>query len=707
MVPKIILVGKEEQAFQFVQRSLNGRRYRFQFLPLEALEQSLDRLAQANLIILDTCPFSENDFPRFTPLFTSSQTATIPVLALVKAKPPRLRYRLIDLGSTDYLVVPFDPLDLEVRVKNLLRRSTTPVAFPTPSAPDTFTESDAPREGALQAVLRALSSLHQRLNQSLLTLEGEQFLTPVLESIRRFCAGRVVLLFDVQDENTLKLRRAYPEGLMERGASLDVEASAALVKAVRLQQPTVLNRISTANPFVARLSKRLNLPVTAFMVYPIILQKAPRSVLVVLKSDGENFSDLHFLLVENFAQFIAQSFYLDHLQEGVKSQLDQQIWKYSYEFLDQVVNQLSFGIVVVDRELRIKYLNRDAAQLMGVSTDQALYRSLREILNQNVVQKILDSLEEDPTYVMERPELELQNTRGEILSVGFSVRPFTDHIQQEEGYIISLKDITYAKEIQEEMRRVDRLASLGVMASGIAHEIRNPLAGIKAVAQTLEEEFESGDPRQEYLRRIIRQVNRLDDMLRSLFSYARPPRPNRRLCHIETVLTDVISLLRQKIKEQNVRLIKKLHPHLPQVYVDPGQIQQVLMNLLLNSIEAVRDDGEVTIAMEPFYPHQNGREKNGNQQPYLALLRPEPYLKILIRDNGCGIPREHLKNIFNPFFTTKPMGTGLGLFIVYQIVKENDGVIHFESEVGRGTDCYLFLPVGQGARKDVQQGNPL
>ncbi|MCB0316233.1 MAG: histidine kinase, partial [Calditrichaeota bacterium] len=168
-----------------------------------------------------------------------------------------------------------------------------------------------------------------------------------------------------------------------------------------------------------------------------------------------------------------------------------------------------------------------------------------------------------------------------------------DQMSGEEGYIISLKDITFTKEIQEEMRRVDRLASLGVMASGIAHEIRNPLAGIKAMAQTFEEELQPDDPKNEYVKRIVRLVNRLDDLLRTLFSYAKPPKPNRQFCNLDEVLRDVFSLMRQKLREHNIKLIKLIHPELPRAFVDPGQIQQVLVNLFLNSVEAINKNGEI------------------------------------------------------------------------------------------------------------------
>ena len=240
------------------------------------------------------------------------------------------------------------------------------------------------------------------------------------------------------------------------------------------------------------------------------------------------------------------------------------------------------------------------------------------------------------------------------------------------------------------MRRVDRLASLGVMASGIAHEIRNPLAGIKAMAQTFEEELEPDDPKNEYVQRIIRLVNRLDDLLRTLFSYAKPSKPNRRICDIHHVLDDVISLMVQKMNHHQIKLVQDIQSDLPDAFVDPAQIQQVMVNLLLNAIEAINDGGEIQVRVRAFDPRKPPADVP--RLPYLAIQTGEQIIEVHIRDSGVGIAEENLNQIFNPFFTTKTFGTGLGLSIVYQIVKENDGIIHYESEVDKGTDCYLYLP---------------
>jgi signal transduction histidine kinase len=241
---------------------------------------------------------------------------------------------------------------------------------------------------------------------------------------------------------------------------------------------------------------------------------------------------------------------------------------------------------------------------------------------------------------------------------------------------------------------MDRLASLGVMASGIAHEIRNPLAGIKAIAQTFEDELDKTDPKNEYVKRIIKQVNRLDEMLKSLFSYAKPPKPNRQFFHIKELMQDVLSLLKRKIQSQNIKLVQSYDKEIPPVFVDNSQIQQVIFNLLLNGIEAIDKNGEISIKSSRVDPHQEFFQR----KPFFKKFTENPFVLIAIRDNGCGITPENLQQIFNPFFTTKNFGTGLGLSIVYQIVQENNGIIYYESKVGEGTECFLFLPAFEPAK---------
>jgi signal transduction histidine kinase len=236
---------------------------------------------------------------------------------------------------------------------------------------------------------------------------------------------------------------------------------------------------------------------------------------------------------------------------------------------------------------------------------------------------------------------------------------------------------------------MDRMASLGVLASGIAHEIRNPLAGIKAMAQTLEEELEGDDAKIEYSQRIVRQVNRLDKLLKSFFSYAKPQRPNPIKCDIPDIVREVLPLFERRIKEKNIQVKEVYSPSLKKIFVDSHQIQQVFFNLIINAIHSMENGGILTIKArlpEETHPIIDRRQR-------IPKLFSEIYDEITIADTGCGMDQATLKNMYNPFYTTKPTGTGLGLSIVYQIIREHGGQITVESEVGEGTVFQILLPV--------------
>lgn len=718
----IVLLGKEEKNFQYILSAFNDGAYHFDFVQLEQLENASSRLREANLIILDTLPYPERQFGRFYALRQDARLAATPVLALVKDTPPRLRYRLVNMGISDYLAVPFDRLDLQVRVRNILASNHRP-ASPAPAS--------AGQASAVKA-LQMLNFMHQEMDKSIFNLEQDKFLNRVLAALRELCNAHFAMLFQPGEEDELILSHVQPgDELLQPGLRLGIADTPILQKALRAGEPTFLSSISPDNPFVTLVNSFFNLKAQSVIVYPIQAQNPPeapaasggtafpglaapavvpggqapkgqatRAVLCILKSDREKLTEYHYLLVQNFARLLVHSYQINSLQEELKKRLDNQVWQFYFEFLEQVLDQISFGILVVGQDRRIAYLNANAAALLALSAQEVLYRPLGEILGEETADTILRSGRETVSGG-ERAEFELQTAEGKPKLVGFSVQEFTDKRNREQGYIISLKDITSNKEIQEEMRRVDRLASLGVLVSGIAHEIRNPLAGIKAMVQTFQDELAEDDPKNEYVERIIRLVNRLDKLLRTLFSYAKPSKPNRQYCSIETILTDVVSLVRQRLRQNNIKLAERLHPELPKVFIDPSQIQQVLVNLLLNSIEAIDKGGEIAISIYPFDPATVNGGKNRLSR--LASGKGEQYVEIKIRDNGCGISPENLKHIFNPFFTTKPFGTGLGLSIVYQIIKENAGQIYYESNEGEGTTCYLYLPAQRISQLQVQE----
>ena len=231
--------------------------------------------------------------------------------------------------------------------------------------------------------------------------------------------------------------------------------------------------------------------------------------------------------------------------------------------------------------------------------------------------------------------------------------------------------------IYEEMRQRDRLVAVGEMATGLAHEIRNPLGAIKAAAQYIEPGMVDGEDR-EFLGILVEEVDRLNNVVTRFLDYARPLRTRLSTFDLNQLIDKAVTLMAPEAGLQNVELETKLTPELPEVFIDGEQIRQVLLNLLLNAIDAIEDGGKVSVTTTQLPPDE--REHLG-------------YVAIQVKDSGLGIPQEQIDKIFNPFYTTKGNGTGLGLAITYRIVQAHEGNLSVQSEVGVGTTFEFKLPI--------------
>jgi signal transduction histidine kinase len=268
---------------------------------------------------------------------------------------------------------------------------------------------------------------------------------------------------------------------------------------------------------------------------------------------------------------------------------------------------------------------------------------------------------------------------GDEIPVGFTINQHLSLGGEAIGKIVIFRDLTKVYRIQEEILKMDRLVSLGKLASGIAHEIRNPLAGIKTTAQALGEEMAKDDPKREYLNRITKEIDRLNELLKTFFSFAKPQTLLLVPCHIKEIINAIIPFLIKEIADKGIQFVESYHPQLPRIRVDKIQMHQAFLNLFLNAIQAMPYGGELKIEANPvILPSPEGSKQN--------------FIKVVVSDSGKGIPPQILPNIFDPFFTTKPKGIGLGLSITYQIIKKHGGTIKVHSQWEKGTSFTINLP---------------
>lgn len=356
---------------------------------------------------------------------------------------------------------------------------------------------------------------------------------------------------------------------------------------------------------------------------------------------------------------------LDHVTEK---------WLSVKNFNESVLQSLTSGLISVDPEGNITYMNRGAERILQYSAEEVLGKPLGAAMASKVHK---DLLRGKGNRKEASPSREIRITRkdGAEIPVGFTISPHLSESGKEIGKIIHFRDLTEIKEMQEELLRMDRLVSLGEIAMGIAHEIRNPLAAIRMTAQALEEEVAHNPAWREYVGRIISEIDRLNGLLKSFFSFAKPQQPHLAPCDIPKLVEEVLFLLRKDLENRGIRVEHTSVPDLPQINADEAQIKQVLFNLFMNAMQAMEPGGTLRIHSEQAWA-------SGKREMLLSVT-----------DTGKGIPPEHQPRVFDPFFTTKAKGLGLGLSITYRIIQRHKGRIRVQSEVGRGTTFLVHLPV--------------
>ena len=256
----------------------------------------------------------------------------------------------------------------------------------------------------------------------------------------------------------------------------------------------------------------------------------------------------------------------------------------------------------------------------------------------------------------------------EIGSLGAAFNQMTEKLMHREAEL---------KQSQSIIRRADRLSSLGMLTAGLAHEIRNPLVAIRTFTQLLPERYQDQEFRDGFKGLVLKEVDRICGLVNDLLNFARPSAPNVSAQDVNEIVESIARILETEAKDKDVNIELRLAPDLPKIFIDKEQIKQVCMNLILNAIQSIEGVGTVEIGTRLFA--DNGSER---------------FAQIEVRDTGVGIPEKDIENIFNPFFTTKKDGSGLGLSISHQIIKEHGGYMVVESQVGRGTSFFVRLPVG-------------
>ncbi|KKM10977.1 hypothetical protein SY88_10825 [Clostridiales bacterium PH28_bin88] len=332
---------------------------------------------------------------------------------------------------------------------------------------------------------------------------------------------------------------------------------------------------------------------------------------------------------------------------------------------EQILDNIQSGIITLNPEGKILSVSAPATALTGLGKQDVGKHYRDTTLRDLIDEERLDSMMLEQGQF---PDRELSLPGGVILHSG--LYPLKGARDNPEGAIISFRDITREKKLQEALHRQDKLHSLGQLVAGIAHEIRNPLTSIKTFVELIPQKFENPRFRDEVARFVPAEIERLNTLIHDLLEYSRPRSPVTESCLVHEYVEKVLLLFAPEIKKKRVAARQEVLQEL-RVMVDKHHFQQVLINLILNSMEAVEEGGRITI----------------------TAGRDGPWGWVRVADDGSGINPEDLARVFEPFFSRKPNGTGLGLFVCYQFIKENGGDINITSYPGSGTTVELRLPI--------------
>jgi PAS domain S-box-containing protein len=341
------------------------------------------------------------------------------------------------------------------------------------------------------------------------------------------------------------------------------------------------------------------------------------------------------------------------------------------QFFLSILQASMDGLITLDSSGRIASWNRGATAIFGLEPAKALGRPVEDFLPPSRIREMPSSMTSNTGTRQFEVSLEREGSGPIDLLVSR-----TEIVRGEaRGASLVLKDVTELKRLEQDLASAENLAELGRLAASVAHEIKNPIAGLRGAMEMMSGVHQPGDPRFAVFQEALAQMRRLDSLVKDLLSFAKPVATRREPTPLGLVVEACMPFVQPSASEAGIRLLVGGDPELPEVLADPQQLQQVFVNLLLNAVQATPRGGAVRLSSE----------------------RRQGHLAVSVTDTGCGIKPETMASIFKPFFTTKHIGTGLGLSIVQRIVNAHGGRIEIQSEAGAGSTFTVLLPIAAGS----------
>ena len=342
-------------------------------------------------------------------------------------------------------------------------------------------------------------------------------------------------------------------------------------------------------------------------------------------------------------------------------------------FAGLLISRLPVGIIATDQDGRIRTFNSAAAAMTGRNADDVRNGKPEILLPSEIARFFVFKNQRDE--ITDR-NVVLTGANNVQYSLHLSSLPVYNQYSVFMGRVLLMYDLSELKRLEKEVQRHDRLVALGKMAAGVAHEVRNPLSSIKGFATLLGSKFKDGSQEHEAADLLVEEAERLNRSITELLNYARPTALRKEPVNLGDIVDSSLKLISSDAQALEVKTLLDIEPDLPLISADKDKINQVLLNLYLNGLQAMEHSTfkkELKVSVH--------RDANTGM------------LVIEVQDTGNGIPQENLDKVLDPYYTTKPEGTGLGLALVYKIIDEHKGTIQFSSEEGDGTTVSVSLPI--------------
>ncbi|WP_165000377.1 ATP-binding protein [Anaerophilus nitritogenes] len=378
-----------------------------------------------------------------------------------------------------------------------------------------------------------------------------------------------------------------------------------------------------------------------------------------------------FIIIGTGTGFLVESDFKKKKRLEIQIKKLTNLENYTQNILDSITN----GFIAVDRNLMIKSMNKEGQKLFQLDGGLEGRNLSTLFVEYDHVEKILKDVLKYNKKVLNM-EIKCISKDEKDVYVKLFAYPLLSITDKIEGIVLVLEDVSEIRKLESQVRTAEKLSAVGELASGVAHEIRNPLGIIKTISQTIYEDTEDEELK-EGLEIIIHEIDRANSVIQSLLNFAKPNIHEGKFQSIDGLIQDILLITKKYAQQNHIEMNYELQEDV-KLFVDSEALKQAFVNIIFNAVQAMPDRGDL----------------------HVRLLKEKNWVKVSFEDSGIGISQEKIEKIFEPFYTTKDTGTGLGLSITHRIIEEHKGYMEVDSAIGKGTRIDVYLPILKEGEQD-------